>query len=63
VSTEQRRHAARVDAAYCEWMWNREDVERLRALREAVNQHLDDRLASGYGGEARLGLELNVSRE
>jgi hypothetical protein len=38
--TDERRLAARVDAAYRDWMRNRGDVERLRELRDAVEDCL-----------------------
>ncbi|MDP9459809.1 MAG: DUF429 domain-containing protein [Actinomycetota bacterium] len=41
VSTEQRRQAARVDAAYLEWARNRDDVDRLRHLRDAIDDALE----------------------
>jgi len=41
--TDQRRQAARVDAAYREWARNRDDVERLRVLRHAIDGCLNDR--------------------
>ncbi len=44
TSTEQRRQAARVDAAYREWTRNREDVQRLRLLRDAIDERLQDQL-------------------
>ena len=40
--TERRRQDARVDAAYREWTRDRGDVDRLRLLREAIDQCLDD---------------------
>jgi hypothetical protein len=40
ASTGQRRQAARVDAAYHEWARNREDVNRLRHLRDAIDDAL-----------------------
>ena len=40
ASTEQRRQAARVDAAYREWSRDRDDLDRLRVLREAVDECL-----------------------
>ena len=46
TSVEQRRQAARVDAAYREWTRERGDLDRLRVLREAVDQYLDERLTS-----------------
>lgn len=46
TSVEQRRNAARVDAAYREWARNRDDVDRLRQLREAIDECLEDRLTS-----------------
>jgi hypothetical protein len=42
-STEQRRQAASVDAAYREWARKRDDVDRLRQLREAIDDCLSDR--------------------
>lgn len=45
-STEQRRQTARVDAAYREWARNRDDVDRLRLVRDAINECLVDRLTS-----------------
>ncbi len=42
--TEQRRRAARVDAAYREWARNRDDLERLRFLRDAIDERLQDEL-------------------
>ncbi len=42
TSTEHRRQAARVEVAYREWARNRDDVERLRSLREAIDRCLDD---------------------
>jgi hypothetical protein len=44
VSAEQRRQPARVDAAYREWTRNRDDVDRLRELHEAIDECLNDRL-------------------
>jgi hypothetical protein len=46
VSAEQRRHAAAVDAAYREWTRSRDDVDRLRQLRDAIDACLDDRLTA-----------------
>jgi hypothetical protein len=44
VSAEQRHQAARVDAAYRDWTRNGDDVDRLRELREAIDECLNDRL-------------------
>ena len=44
VSTEQRRQAARVDAAYREWVRNRNDAERLRLVRDLIGHSLDKEL-------------------
>ena len=41
TSVEQRRQAARVDAANREWSRNRGDLDRLRVLREAADECLD----------------------
>ena len=41
TSTEQRRLATQVDAAYREWTRNRGDVERLRAMQRAIQDCLD----------------------
>ena len=48
TSVEQRRRAVRIDAAYREWARarNRDDAERLIALREAIDHCLGDRLTS-----------------
>jgi hypothetical protein len=47
TSPEQRRQAARVDAAYRDWARHRDDVERLHNLREAIDECLSDRLKTG----------------
>jgi len=41
ASTEQRRQVARVDAAYREWTRNRDGLERLQVLRDAISECLD----------------------
>jgi hypothetical protein len=46
TSFDQRRQAARVDAAYRDWTRNRDDVDRLRQLREAIDECLSHRLTS-----------------
>ena len=40
-SSELRRQAVRVDAAYREWAQDRDDVQRLRLLREVIDEYLD----------------------
>ncbi len=46
TSTEQRRQSARVNAAYREWARNRADVDRLRQLRDAIDDCLKEQLTS-----------------
>ncbi len=44
TSPEQRRQAARVDAAYREWTRNRNDVERVGHLCAAIDHYLQEHL-------------------
>jgi hypothetical protein len=42
VSTERRRQVLRIDALFREWTANRADTDRLRQLRAAIDECLQD---------------------
>ena len=42
--TEQHRQLARVEVAYREWARHRADVDKLRRLRDAISECLDESL-------------------
>ncbi len=46
TSTEQRRQGGRVDAAYQDWTRNRNDLDRLRFLRTAIDDCLKEQSTS-----------------
>jgi hypothetical protein len=44
LPTEQRRQMLRIDALFREWTRHRADVDRLRRLRDAISECLDESL-------------------
>ena len=48
VPTEQRRKMLRIDALYREWTRHRTDVDKLRLLRDAISECLDESLVEQH---------------
>ena len=46
--TERHRQLARVEAAYREWERHRTDVDKLRRLRDAISECLDESLVEQH---------------
>jgi hypothetical protein len=48
ISTDQRRQMLRIDALCREWTQHRTDVDKLRRLRDAISECLDESLVEHH---------------